>query len=309
MSTEPTLAEIQRSLVKVHAVAPDDALTAGVLGVDRVGSGVVIDDRGLVLTIGYLITEATDAWITVGGRAAHPIAAHPLAYDQATGLGLVMPLAPLAAPALAPASAAEVAVGDSVDVVSYSGFAPPQAARLVARREFAGAWEYLLDDALFTAPAHPHWSGAALLDANRRLVGLGSLLVRETVRGVETNANLFLPMDLLAPILDDLVRTGRAPRPPRPWLGLYAAEADGRVLVSALSERGPARRAGVREGDQLAAVAGVPVTNLPDFYRRVWSLGPAGVAVPLTLLRRGSRHDVTVRSVDRNDVLTRPRAH
>ncbi len=296
---------IGRSMVRVRALVPEDALTAGVLGLERVGSGIVIDARGLVLTIGYLVTEATDVWLT-GPRATAETAAHPLAYDQVTGFGLVMPLQPLHLPALPLGSARKLTTGDTAHVVSFGGFAAPQAVRVVARREFAGAWEYLLDDAIFPAPANPHWSGSALVDADGRLAGLGSLLVRETVAGVETNANMFIPIDLLPPILEDLARRGRANRPPRPWLGLYAVETEGRIYVSAVTQRGPAHLADIREGDVIAGVAGQQVDSLPEFYRRVWDCGPAGSTIHLTLLRRGARQEIAVASVDRNELLKRP---
>ena len=304
---QPDLAGIARSLVRVRAVVPEDALTAGILGVERVGSGIVIDQNGLVLTIGYLIAEATDVWLTPHQGA--PLAAHPLAYDQATGFGLVLPLQPLRLPHLPLGTAHELMAGDEVHVLSYAGFAEPQEARVIARREFAGAWEYLLDEAIFTAPAHPHWSGSALIDGRGRLAGLGSLLVRETVAGVETNANMFVPIDLLAPIIGDLITRGRTARPPRPWLGLYAAEMDGSVYVTGVTAGGPAQRAGIREGDVLSQVARHDIGGLPEFYRRVWGCGSAGASIRLTVARRGARVEVTVNSVDRNDLLKRPQAH
>ncbi len=300
--------ELGRSMVRVRAVVPEEALTASVLGLERVGSGIVIDERGLILTIGYLVTEASDAWLTLSDEDTE-IAAHPLAYDQVTGFGLVMPLCRRARPARELGSGGAVAAGDSAHVVGFPGFSDPQAVRVLARREFAGSWEYLLEDAIFTVPAHPHWSGAALIGPDGRLAGLGSLLVREAVGGVETNANMFVPIDLLPPILEDLVRRGRAARPARPWLGLYVVEMDGTVCVTGVSERGPAQIAGIHEGDVITHVAQLPVSGLAHFYRSVWAIGPAGSAIRLTLVRRAARREVQLLSVDRNDLLMRPQAH
>jgi S1-C subfamily serine protease len=298
---------IGQSIVKVRAVVPEDAFTAGILGSERVGNGIVINSQGLILTIGYLITEAADVWLTTAdGRE---LAGHPLAYDQVTGFGLVLPLEkPNVAP-LAIGSSAGIMVGDAAHVFSHTDFAEHQPVRVVARREFAGAWEYLLERALFTAPAHPHWSGAALVDDDGLLVGLGSLLVREVVDGEETNANMFVPIDALKPILEDMTTRGRAERQSRPWLGVYAVEVTGRVYVTGVAEGSPAQAADIREGDLIGQVGDRDVATLPEFYRGLWSLGTAGIGVPLTIVRGGTNLHITVRSVDRNDLLKRPQAH
>jgi S1-C subfamily serine protease len=298
---------INRSVTKLRADIPEDAFTAGILGSQRIGNGIVIDAAGLVLTIGYLVTEATDVWLT--DSHGREIAAHPLAYDQVTGFGLVLPLQTLDAPPIALGSSAELRAGSEVYVVSAKDFAPPQTAHVLARREFAGAWEYLLDEALFTAPAHPHWSGAALIDDRGMLVGLGSLLVREVIDGEEVNANMFVPIDLLKPILQSLRSTGRADRQPRPWLGVYAVELAGKVYVTGVVEGGPAQVADIREGDVISQVARHEVGTLPDFYRRVWAVGPAGTGVPLTTMRGATQIHLNVRSVDRGDLLKRPQAN
>ena len=298
---------MSRSMVKLRAVVPENAFTAGILGSERLGNGIVINPEGLVLTIGYLITEATDVWLSVGeGRE---VAAHALAYDQVTGFGLVLPLEKLDVPPLPFGDSARLRPGANGRVLSYQEFAKPQSVKVVARREFAGAWEYLLDEAIFTAPAHPHWSGAALVDDDGRLVGLGSLLVRETISGEETNANMFVPIDLLKPILNDLATSGRSERRSRPWLGVYAVEVSGRVYVTGVAEGSPAQAADIREGDLISQVSGQDVATLGEFYRRLWALGPAGVAARLTLVRGGTQLQVNIRSVDRSDLLKRPQAH
>jgi S1-C subfamily serine protease len=301
------LEALNQSVTKLRADIPEDAFTAGILGSQRIGNGVVIDSAGLVLTIGYLMTEATDVWLT--NAAGREIAAHPLAYDQVTGFGLVLPLQKLDAPAVSLGSSAELRAGSEVHVLSAKDFAAPQTARVLARREFAGAWEYLLEEAIFTAPAHPHWSGAALIDNRGTLVGVGSLLVREVIAGEEINANMFLPIDLLKPILHSLKSTGRVDRQPRPWLGVYAVEMAGKVYVTGVVEGGPAQSADIREGDVISEVAHHEVGTLPEFYRRVWAVGPAGTGVPLTAMRGATQLHLNVRSVDRGELLKRPQAH
>jgi S1-C subfamily serine protease len=304
---ELDLEGIGRSVVKLRADVPDDAFTAGILGSQRTGNGIVIGSDGLILTIGYLVTEATDVWLTTpDGRE---LAAHPLAYDQVTGFGLVLPLEKADIAPIPLGTSANLKTGDRAYVVSSSEFAEPQEVEVFARREFAGAWEYLLEDAIFATPAHPHWSGAALIDDAGCLSGVGSLLVRELTGKEEINANMFVPIDLLKPILRDLTTRGRALRPPRPWLGVYAAEVTGKVYVTGVAEGGPAHLADIREGDLISRVANHDVATLPEFYRRLWAVGPAGSGVPLTAVRGGTQLHLNVRSVDRVDLLKRPQAH
>jgi len=292
------------AVVALRAEVPDDAFTASILGTERLGNGVVIRDDGLVLTIGYLITEAASVWLT--GNDGSVVQGHPLAYDFASGFGLVQPLGRPHWPVLGRGSAAALAEDDDVFVLGHGGRAHALKATVFAKREFAGYWEYLLDEALFTTPPHPEWSGAALLDEDGRLVGIGSLLLQEKVGDETVDGNMFVPVDLLEPILGDLLRTGRSAHPPRPWLGVYVIEAQGRLVVNGLAGGGPAERAGVAAGDVVVAVAGERVTGLADLFRRVWRHGAAGVAVPLTLARDGAPLHFSVRSTDRYDLLKKP---
>ncbi len=298
---------LSRSLVKLRAVVPEDAFTAGILGSQRIGSGIVIGEDGLILTIGYLIAEASDVWLTT--HQGRQLAGHALAYDQATGFGLVLSLVHPALPPLRFGSSDDLHVGSKGFVLSFSEFAKPQAVSVLARREFAGAWEYLLDSAIFTGPPHSHWSGAALVDERGGLVGVGSLLVHETARGEESNANMFVPIDLLKPILEDLRLRGHAAGRSRPWLGVYSVEVSGRVYVTGVAEGSPAQLADLREGDLISRVADHDVGTLPEFYRRLWALGPARSSVPLTIVRGGTRVNLNVPSIDRTDLLKRPQGH
>lgn len=294
------------SVVGLYARVPADAYTAAILSTERTGNGVLIREDGLVLTINYLITEAEEVTLTTGeGRE---VQGHVLGFDQASGLGLVQALEPLAIPALRLADA-PAPVGERVVIGGVGGRQRSVAGRIVARQEFAGYWEYLLDDAIFTAPAHPAWSGAALIGPSGKLLGIGSLhLQHQTANGRIMPLNMMVPIELLPPILDSLASGGHD-LPARPWLGLLSQEVEGRVVVVGTSNDAPARRAGLKEGDIVLAVGDVEISSLAEFYRAVWALGPAGVDVPLTLNREGDVFDVRVTSRDRRKFLKTPRLH
>jgi len=301
------LARVFDALVLLHAEIPEDAFTAGILGTERVGNGVVIGPNGLVLTIGYLITEAERIWLTTNKGSA--IEAFPLAYDFATGFGLVQPLGRLDLPVLARGSAADCAVGDEALLVGHGGRAHALRVKIADKREFAGYWEYVLDEAIFTAPAHPQWGGAALVGSAGQLMGIGSLLVQEAVDGETVQGNMIVPIDLLEPIIADLLRSGQAARPPRPWLGMYTTETGSQCVVAGLADDGPAQRAGIKQGDQVVEVAGESVASLGDMLRKVWRVGPAGSEIPLTLVRDGAVIRTRLRSADRSDFLKKPKMH
>jgi S1-C subfamily serine protease len=296
------------SVVGLRTIIPPDAFTAETLGTERAGNGVLIRGDGLVLTIGYLVTEAQTVWISlVDGRA---VPGHVLAYDQATGFGLVQALARLDLPALSFGDSSAADVGDSVVVAGAGGRQRSVAARIVSKQEFAGYWEYVLDEAIFTAPSHPNWGGTALIGAAGDLLGIGSLQVQQAREGgTSEHLNMIVPIDLLKPILDDLLALGRPNRPPRPWLGLYATEIEDRVVIAGLAGRGPAERADLRTGDIVLSVGGAQVGDLAGLFRRVWSLGHAGVEVPLTVFRDGRTFEVRVASSDRGRFLKAPSLH
>ena len=295
------------AVVGLRTIIPADAFTAETLGTERAGNGVLIRDD-VVLTIGYLITEAQTIWLSlIDGRV---VPGHVLAYDQATGFGLVQALARLDLPALPLGQSSAAKLDDPVVVIGAGGRTRSVAARIVAKQEFAGYWEYVLDEAIFTAPAHPHWGGTAVVGAAGDLIGIGSLQVEGMVKGGKTEPlNMVVPIDLLKPILDDLLTMGRANHPPRPWLGIYATAMEEKVVIVGLADDGPAERANLRTGDVVLAVAGTEVNELPDLFRRIWSLGNAGVEVPLTIDRDGRTLDLRVASGDRNRFLKGPSLH
>lgn len=296
------------AVVGLSSTVPNSAFTAETLGTERAGNGVLIRKEGIVLTIGYLVTEANSIWLSLGDGRVIP--GHGLAYDQETGFGLVQALGHVDLPALALGRSDTVRVGDRVVVGAAGGRHRSVAARINAKQEFAGYWEYVLDEAIFTTPAHPHWGGTALIGPAGDLLGIGSLQLEEAREdGPSENLNMFVPIDLLKPILDDLLTIGRPNRPPRPWLGLYATEHDDRIVVAGVATRGPAQDANLQTGDILVAVDGSEVEDLADFFRRVWALGGAGVVVPLRIERDGQTLEVRVSSGDRNRFLKGPSLH
>src|SRR6267142_2511221 len=249
------------SLVGITSVVPADAFSAETLGTERAGNGVLIREDGTVLTIGYLITEAEQIWLTFSDGRAVP--GHVLGYDQETGFGLVQALARIELPALSLGQSATAPVGERVVVAGAGGRHHSVAAHIAARQEFAGYWEYVLDEAIFTAPAHPNWGGTAVIGPKGDLIGIGSLqLDQPRESGKTEHLNMIVPIDLLKPIFDDLLTLGQRNRPPRPWLGLYATEVDNRVVVVGLSNKGPAKRSNLRTGDVVLAVGGKEVNDL-----------------------------------------------
>ena len=295
-----------RAVIGVRALVPSDAFTAGTLGEERTGSGVLIPG-GLVLTMAYLVTEAETIWLTTTGGGA--VAGHVLGLDGESGFALVQPLGRIDAKPLEFGDGDEVALGNAVILAASGGRHHAIETRVVGRQEFAGYWEYVLDDAIFTAPAHPFWGGAALIGKDGRLLGVGSLILQQGSKGKRLDMNMVVPVNRLLPVLDDLRQLGRVNRPARPWLGLYAMESDEAIVVGGLADGGPADRAGVQVGDRVLAVGTQDVTDLAALWRQVWSAGTAGARVPLRLAREDAEIEVEVASADRTTFLRAPRLH
>ena len=297
----PTLEQLLSGVVHIKTFITPDGRTTETLGREREGSGIVIDNNGLILTIGYLMVEAISAEVTTND--GHTVGANVVGYDNESGFGLLQTITPLKVRALQMGKAADIKVGDPVVVASYGGPNAMSPVHVVAKREFAGNWEYLLDEAFFTAPPHPAWSGAALIGHDGRLVGVGSLIVSDTSgNGDNQRGNMFVPIDRLSPILADLISDGR-PAVAHPWLGLNTDDVGGHLVVSRVTAGAPAEKAGVRKGDIILAVNGETPKDLPDFYRKIWSQGDAGADVPLDVLHNHQRLTLHVRSINRLDLL------
>lgn len=301
-SADDLVEDTLRAVVGLRSVVPETARTAASLGTERQGNGVVIDDEGLILTIGYLVMEASDVEVT-NARGEY-IPADTVAYDFETGLGLVRAMQPLGIKPLALGDSDSVKAGDAALVVAHIGPDYLQPAEVVDVREFPGYWEYLLDAAIFTTPPFQGFGGAALIGTDGRLVGVGSLILRDAGAGDDpVPGNMFVPVDLLKPILDSLVASGRSGQAPRPWLGLYTEMDRGHLFVQRVADGGPADNADLRRDDIILGVAGEPVSGMADFLRKVWASGPAGSPVRISVLRNGETVEITVQSADRYEWL------
>jgi S1-C subfamily serine protease len=298
------LVDAANAAVTVKAKALANARSIKTLGEDRMGAGVLIAPEGLVLTIGYLILEADQVEITTARGRTLP--ATVVAYDHATGFGLLRPIGPLDVKPIKLGSSASVESLDRLMTVGGGGEESVTVATVVSRRPFAGYWEYLLDDAIFTSPPRPDHSGAALINKEGELVGIGSLFVMDAASpGERLPGNMFVPIDLLKPILAEMIRTGRQRGGMRPWIGVSSLEEDGRIKVMRVSDDSPAAAAGLTPGDIILSMGGEKVENLPDFYRRLWASGAPGVEVQLKVLHGTEIRDVTVKSIDRAQLIRR----
>jgi S1-C subfamily serine protease len=294
--------DIVAAVVRIKTHINPDGRTVHGLGREREGSGILIDTDGLILTIGYLMVEAYAAEVT--DSRGRTVPATIVGYDHETGFGLLRTIEPLRIAPMAMGRSSELKERDPLLVASHGGPDMVAVVHLVSKREFAGNWEYLLDEALFTAPPHPAWSGAALINREGKLVGVGSLIVGDAARGSEkTPGNMFVPIDRLPPILADLLSDGRVSGPGRPWLGVNADELHGRLFVTRVTPGGPAEQAGIRRGDVIVSVKGEQPKSLIDFYRKIWAQGAAGVEVSLDVLQDSQMRRIDVKSINRLDHL------
>jgi len=290
--------DLVSAVVRINTHINPEGRTVQGLGREREGSGILIDSDGLVLTIGYLMVEAYAA--EVGANNGRTMPANVVGYDQESGFGLLRAIAPLKLKPMPLGKSAEIKEGDPVLIASFGGRGMVAGAYVVAKREFAGSWEYLLDEALFTAPPHPAWSGAALISREGKLMGVGSLIVGGSDK---VPGNMFVPIDRLSPILGDLIATGRMVGPARPWLGINTDEMGGRLFVSRVTPASPAERAGIKRGDVIVSVKGEQPKSLADFYRKVWAQGSAGDTVALDVLQDSEVRRIEVKSMNRLDHL------
>ena len=281
------------SVVRIRTQAVRDARSSTTLGPQREGTGVVIDSN-LVLTIGYLVTEAERIELSTAEGKVFP--ATLVASDVRTGMALVKALTPLPVKPVDLGESAKVAEREVVLIVGFDGVAP---AYVVSKRRFVGYWEYLLDEAIYTAPATINWQGAALLSKEGKLLGIGSLAVGDAIGNANVPGNLFVPIDAMKPVLGDIIANGKTTARPRPWLGVNTQEVQGNLIVTRVSPESPADDAGLQKGDVIVGIGGKPIQGQADFYTKLWSSGSAGVDVPLDVLKGNQVQQFTLKSRDR----------
>ena len=293
------------AVVGVQVTAAEEALSADTLGRRRSGSGVVIGPEGLILTIGYLILEADTIHVTTQDQRVLP--ARAVAYDLATGFGLIRPLLPLAVQPAPLGSGAGLAASSMLMAAIGGGEGGVAVTRLVGTRPFSGYWEYHIESALFTSPPVGNHSGAGLFNQRGELVGIGSLFVGDAGgdRG-STPGNMFVPVDLLKPILAELQATGSTRTSHRPWLGINCTEQGERVQIVRVSQDSPALAAGLAAGDIVLAIDGEKVSTLEGLYKKLWARPDAEGEVVLTVLQGTQVRQVAVKTVDRMKTMRRP---
>jgi len=295
----PEVIEVLPAVVGLHTTVPEDRRSAQSLGSEREGHGIVIDGDGLVVTIGYLIMDADT--ITITDSEGRTVPASIIGYDYESGFGLVRTRRPLPVTPMPFGDSDQLALRSEAYVAGVGGEKATLKVKVAGRREFAGYWEYLLDNAIFTVPAYPLWGGSALVGMDGTLMGVGSLLVQEAL-GPGSPAfpgNMYVPINRLKPVFEELVERGRLSTPPRPWLGVHTLEHTGLLVVAGISEGGPADRAGLKRGDVLQALNGEVLDDVAEFYKRLWASGPAGTAITLRMERDNDAFEVTVRTGDR----------
>jgi len=296
----PEVVDVLPAVVGIHTTIPEDRRSAQTLGSEREGHGIVIDNDGLVVTIGYLIMEASEITVT-SSEGDTPLPATIVGYDYESGFGLVRTHRPFPVKPMPFGDSDSLALRSEAYVAGVGGEKATLKVKVAGRREFAGYWEYLLDNAIFTVPAYPLWGGSALVGMDGTLLGVGSLLVQEAL-GPGAPAfpgNMYVPINRLKPVFEELVERGKLATPPKPWLGLYTLEHMGQLMVGGISDGGPADRAGLKRGDILQALNGEVLDDVADFYKKLWASGPAGTAVTLRMERDNDAFEVTVRTGDR----------
>ncbi len=298
------------AVVGVRVGVAADARSAETLGKNRTGSGVVIGPDGLILTIGYLMLEAQSIQIVTQDNKTLP--AQAVAYDLATGFGLIRPILPLRGiEPVALGSLKELQTG--VALMAATGAqgngedGDVSMTQLVSKRPFSGYWEYHIDSAAFTSPPIGNHSGAPLFNQKGELVGIGSLFVGDAMGGNQRlPGNMFVPVDLLKPILNEMQQTGSTKFSRRPWVGISSAEQGGRVQIVRVNKESPAQTAGLEPGDLVLAVDGTKVATLEAFYKKLWDRARPDAEISLTVLQGADIKTIILKPVDRMSTMRKP---
>jgi len=294
------------SIVGISSVAVDNARSLATLGKERSGSGIVIDKEGHILTIGYLVIEADTIEITLANGDTYP--GKVVGYDHATGFAILKSIVPKKLFPVDLGESEKIKENDVLYILPHLDEGPGSPTKLVSRRPFAGSWEYFLEKPIYTYPFNPHWQGTPLLNEKGQLLGIGSLFIRDSIaEGINSPGNLFVPIELLKPILKDLINEGKRKTKLNPWMGLTPDDSSGKISITRVSKDGPAEAAGIKAGDVLLSVNNKEVKTMQDFYKTAWSLGGPGTKIPINIQREDKNINLIINSIDRMDFFIKPK--
>ena len=294
-----------KSIVSVRSTVPAEARTASSLGVRREGNGVAINENH-ILTIGYIVIESES--IEIGLSDGRRLPAKLVGYDHTSGFGIIKSVIPLKMPHLQLGNSDNINSEQDLLILPSPNRGAGSIVRSVSRRPFTGWWEYFVENPIYTTPANGLWAGAPILTENGEIVGIGSLFVSESVPGVPSPGNMSVPINLLKPILEDLISSGRRKSKVQPYLGISSDDSNDQVIVTRVSDAGPAFQAGIKPQDVIMAINGSQVSNLKSFYQKLWKSGEAGITIELSVLRKGTIMNFKVKTVDRLDYFFKPQS-
>jgi S1-C subfamily serine protease len=303
--TKEKVERFYESIVSVRSIVPPEARTAASLGIEREGNGVAIDENH-ILTIGYIVIESES--IEIGLSDGRRLPAKLVGYDHTSGFGIIKSVVPLKMPSLQLGNSDNINPQQDLLILPSPNRGAGSIVRSVSRRPFTGWWEYFVESPIYTTPPNGLWAGAPILNENGEVLGIGSLFVSESVPDISSPGNMSVPINLLKPILGDLISSGRRKSKIQPYLGILSNDSNDQVIVNRVSKGGPAFQAGIRPHDVIMTVNGSQVSNLKSFYEKVWKSGEAGVTIELSVLRSGSIKKFNVKTVDRLDHFFKPQS-
>ena len=305
LTTEEDILNIYKSVVKIDSIIPPEARTAQSLGTVRGGNGVVIDDKH-ILTIGYIVVEAETITITLPDGKKFP--GELIGYDHTTGFGILRTIIQSDLTPLKIGDSDQLTKEDFLYVLPYLTEGRPSAVKMVSRRSFAGWWEYFLDKPIYTYPANSSFAGSALINEYGEVLGIGSLYVGDAAAtGISSPGNMFVPINDLKPILDDLIQNGRRTKDIKPYMGLTSSDNTGQVKITRVNDNGPAAKAGFSVNDTILAVNNEKINNIEDFYKVVWSFGGPGTKLQFDIERNQEKLNIELTTMDRNDFFVKPK--
>jgi serine protease Do len=305
ITSEEDVRKIYQSVVKIDSIVPSDARTANSLGTIRGGNGIVIDDKH-ILTIGYIVVEAETITITLPNGGVVP--AELAGYDHTTGFGILKTILPSKLTPIQIGNSDKLNKEDLLYVLPYLTEGAPSAVKMVSRRSFTGWWEYFLDKPIYTHPMNTSFAGSALINEFGELLGIGSLYVSDAAaEGILSPGNLFVPINDLKPILNDLIANGKRTADVKPYMGLTSNDDTGKVMVTRVNDDGPAAKAGFKENDIILKVNKINIQDTEKFYKTVWSQGGPGTLLDFEIERNNQIISLKLTTMDRNDFFVKPK--